>query len=523
VAQGAGVEWYLPMTASSQRISIAILAIGGQGGGVLADWLVDLAEHEGWTVQTTSVPGVAQRTGATIYYAELFRGPAEFGVPVLALMPSPGDVDVVIAAELMEAGRAIQRGLVTPERTTLIASSHRAYAILEKSAMGNGIADPDKVHEAARVAALRYLCFDMASLAEENGSVISASLFGALAGAQVLPFGREAFEAAIRRAGVGVESSLRAFAAAFERAHKPERTRREEAHAFEFPTARNPSVNALLAEIRQEFPAPAHLFLVEGVRKLIDYMDLSYAHDYLRRVRAVAVLDARCGGAERGFEITRETARHLALWMAYEDTIRVADLKTRATRFDRFRREVRAFPGQIVHVSEFLHPRVQEIADTLPVGLGQWLLDTRWARHLVARFATKRIVRTARMRGFVTLWLLGRLGGYRRRTLRYAREMRDLGAWLSRIEHAVLEDYDLACEVARCARVLKGYSETYERGRRSFEALMQAAEGLAGRPDAASRLRALHLAALQDEDGCALKAGLSELGLSARPASVTGG
>ena len=46
--------------------------MGGEGGGVLADWIVDLAEHGGYLAQATSVPGVAQRTGATIYYLELF-------------------------------------------------------------------------------------------------------------------------------------------------------------------------------------------------------------------------------------------------------------------------------------------------------------------------------------------------------------------------------------------------------------------------------------------------------------------
>ena len=46
-------------SAGAQRISIAILAMGGQGGGVLADWVVALAEAQGWAAQSTSVPGVA--------------------------------------------------------------------------------------------------------------------------------------------------------------------------------------------------------------------------------------------------------------------------------------------------------------------------------------------------------------------------------------------------------------------------------------------------------------------------------
>src|ERR671927_313875 len=134
------------MTAQSRprAIKIAILAMGGEGGGVLADWIVDLAEHGGYLAQTTSIPGVAQRTGATIYYIELFPKAAAQAAgkePVLALMPVPGDVDVVLASELMEAGRAIQRGLVTPDRTTLIASTHRVYSIAEKTALGDGRVD----------------------------------------------------------------------------------------------------------------------------------------------------------------------------------------------------------------------------------------------------------------------------------------------------------------------------------------------------------------------------------------------
>ena len=52
-------------------MTIAIAALGGQGGGVLADWLVAVAELHGWMVQSTSVPGVAQRTGTTVYYVEM--------------------------------------------------------------------------------------------------------------------------------------------------------------------------------------------------------------------------------------------------------------------------------------------------------------------------------------------------------------------------------------------------------------------------------------------------------------------
>src|SRR5256714_1387897 len=208
-----------PFPQRQRPISIAILAMGGEGGGVLADWIVDLAESNHYIAQLTSVPGVAQRTGATIYYLEIYPRAGVIDAahePVLALMPTPGDVDVVIASELMEAGRAIQRGLITPDRTTLIASTNRVFAMTEKMALADGRVDPEKLIEACRSAAKTMHAFDMAAIAEAVGSVISAVLFGAVAGAGVLPFRRQAFEAAIKRGGKGVQASLAAFTAGFE-------------------------------------------------------------------------------------------------------------------------------------------------------------------------------------------------------------------------------------------------------------------------------------------------------------------
>ncbi len=170
---------------NAQPIKIAILAMGGEGGGVLADWIVAMAEAHGHIAQTTSVPGVAQRTGATIYYVEMFpaaAAQARGARPVLALMPLPGDVDVVLASELMEAGRAVQRGLVTPDRTTLIASTHRVLAIGERMAMGDGSFDVGRLLRAVKERSREQILFDMDQAAEESGGVINAVLLGALAG-----------------------------------------------------------------------------------------------------------------------------------------------------------------------------------------------------------------------------------------------------------------------------------------------------------------------------------------------------
>src|SRR5262245_64711901 len=183
-------------------VKLAVLAVGGQGGGVLADWITDVAERNGYVAQSTSVAGVAQRTGATIYYVEMCHDTGRR--PVFALSPSQGDVDILIAAELMEAGRAVMRGFVTPDRTTLIASSHRIAAVSEKIEPGDGRASSPKVLEAAEAASRRLIAFDMERIATEARSVISASLFGALAGSGALPFPRLTYEQAISAGGRGV-------------------------------------------------------------------------------------------------------------------------------------------------------------------------------------------------------------------------------------------------------------------------------------------------------------------------------
>ena len=62
--------------ASLRPITVMVCALGGEGGGVLAEWLIDTAIAAGYPAQSTSVPGVAQRTGATSYYIEVFPVPA---------------------------------------------------------------------------------------------------------------------------------------------------------------------------------------------------------------------------------------------------------------------------------------------------------------------------------------------------------------------------------------------------------------------------------------------------------------
>jgi Pyruvate/2-oxoacid:ferredoxin oxidoreductase gamma subunit len=139
----------------------------------------------------------------------------------MALVPSPGGIDLMAASELVEAGRAMQNAFITPERTTLVASTHRIYATSEKMVPTDGRYDAQKILEAAPKVAQKAVLFDMSRLAQEAGTVINAVLFGAMAGSGALPLSREACEAAIRGAGKGAEASLRGFSAGYEHASSP--------------------------------------------------------------------------------------------------------------------------------------------------------------------------------------------------------------------------------------------------------------------------------------------------------------
>src|SRR5215472_3712013 len=373
---------------AERPIKLTIAALGGQGGGVLAQWLVGIAKTEGYIAQSTSVPGVAQRTGATLYYLEFFpRAAAERAgrEPVMALMPVPGDVDCVIASELAEAGRAVQRGLVTAERTTLISSTHRTYAIGEKSAMGNGATDAGQLAELLRGSAKRLILFDMEETAERNHSVISSVLLGALCGGGALPFRKQAFEQAIRSAGIAVAANLAAFEDARQRvqrgdsgfAGKPQRALPQDIPV----TAGSPRMQALLDRVRR-LPPPVQPIALEGTRRVADYQDPRYAASYLERLERVAALEARAETDGGSCALLASTARSLALWMSFEDPIRVADLKTRGSRFVRVRDEIRAPAEQLFGITDFMKPRVQEIAGTMPAPMGRWLLRSagrgRW-------------------------------------------------------------------------------------------------------------------------------------------------
>ncbi len=495
---------------SPRSITIAILAMGGEGGGVLADWLVDLAEHDGYFAQTTSVPGVAQRTGATVYYLEMFPEAATppGSLPVMALGPVPGEVDVVLASELMEAGRALQRGLVSAARTTFIASTHRVYSMTERTAMGDGRVDADKLIAGATAAAKKWIHADFAQLADQTGSLIAPALYGALAASGSLPFSREQFEATITRGGVGVSTSLRAFAAGYAAGFDVASDLHDRV-AVEKPEEKpmlkvGARLAALAERIRADFPSGNHATLIAGITRMADYQDVAYAARYLDQL--MSLVRALPKDSAMAHELLDETARHLALWMSYEDTVRVADLKTRRTRFGRVGAEVKLNKAQHLGINEFLHPRIEEIADTLPASWGRWLLKTAWAKALLRPLTSKgRVVQTSSIRGYLLLYCIAALRPLRPQSLRFGIEQQRISDWLANITALAALQPELALEVARTQRLVKGYGDTHARGWGNYQRIMTKLPQLQSMPHGAKKLKDLSQAALADDSGQAFE------------------
>jgi indolepyruvate ferredoxin oxidoreductase, beta subunit len=244
----------------------------------------------------------------------------------------------------------------------------------------------------------------------------------------------------------------------------------------------------LAARVRQSFPPASHEILLAGILKLADYQDERYAAEYLDRLEPVRDADTGDGA------LLKETARYLALWMSYEDAIRVADLKIRRARFDRVQQESRASAEQLVRINEFLHPQIAEFADIAPAPIGRWLLRSSVAERLV-RWLTHKgtVLQTTSLSGFVRLYIVASLRPTRRRSLRFQREHAKIAEWLTQLLAHAKVDYEVAVEIAQCPRLVKGYGETHERGSRKFDEVMRAVP-----MSDAAKLRALREAALAE-------------------------
>ena len=513
----------------TQPISILLCALGGEGGGVLADWLVDVARHAGYPAQATSIPGVAQRTGATTYYLEIYPLPhseLHGRLPVLGLNPLPGRLDALVSSELLETARQIGNGMASNDRTLVISASSRALTTAEKMTMGDGRRPEGPLLDVIAEHSLRHHVMDMARLCQENGTLVSAIMLGAIAASGLLPFKRSHYEAVLAGPTKAAQASLRGFAAAFdlvtrqrEQAKYLEQVMKPTAPAFSFM----PESSAVLpSEAAAAFPPALHPLMGLAHQRLIEYQSPAYASLYVQRLKRLLAAEVSAAPSEDARPVTAEATRWLALWMAFDDIIRVADLKSRASRWDRVTQEVKAKEGDVLKVYDHFKPGVPEMAALLPQGLANRLL--RWDRARVAKgqapWALPIKVARHALWGMASLRLLASLRVLRPLGSRYATEQVLIEEWLGGIEAATRLSPALGLELARCGQLIKGYGSTNERGKDNLLHILRHVCGPASQVPVAQQAEAvarIRQAALQDEAGQALDQALLQHGAPVRP------
>ena len=498
---------------SAQRpITLLIAALGGEGGGVLTNWIVDAAEKAGFPVQSTSIPGVAQRTGATTYYVEIFPVKAsELGGkrPVLALTPGVGDIDIAVASELLEAGRTVAAGFVTPDRTHMIASLSRFYAMDEKVAMGDGRFDSDTLTAVINDNARDALLFDMAKLAAEAGSIISAVMLGAIAGANRLPVTADQLEAAIRADGKSVDSNLRGFRAGLDAA----RAKVAPVRPVEPKKSAATTLAALEQDVIRTMPAIAQPIAIEGVRRLVPYQSIAYARLYLERLVAIAKADEQSGAQGK---LLKEVARHLAVRMSYEDVVRVAQAKIAPARMARIARDELRVKDEPYSVHDFLKPGIEELCQLLPPFLARPIISASEKRGWLGKVYFGMEINSTSISGYLRFWTLAKLRAIRPYGHRYAQEQAQLTGWLALIAEAAQHSSAFALEVADCARLIKGYGDTYARGLHNYQLIeakiiRPALTGNIPMSRAADAVASARTAALVDPEGESLARCLAEI------------
>jgi indolepyruvate ferredoxin oxidoreductase beta subunit len=206
--------------------------------------------------------------------------------------------------------------------------------------------------------------------------------------------------------------------------------------------------------------------------------------------------------------------------MCYEDVIRVADLKTRRSRFERIREEVQARPGEPVHVTEFLKPGVEELAAVMPRLVAGPLMWLARVSGLAGKLNVGMHVKTTSVSGFLLLRCLAALRPLRPLTSRWREEQALIGRWLTAVTAAAKHHPGLALEIAQCGRLIKGYGETHARGKASFLRILGTLiEGdvVADPAARAKAIRAARESALADPEGRKLEQSLETQGITPLP------
>ncbi|MGK2941413.1 MAG: indolepyruvate oxidoreductase subunit beta family protein [Immundisolibacter sp.] len=463
------------MSRQDRATRILIGTVGGQGGGVLADWMVKGLINAGWQAQSIGLLGLSQRAGSVIYYVE--ARPQTQRAPILSAYAVPGDVDLLLSQEFLELGRLLQGGFAHPD-CTIIANTYRYYGTLEKTPAEGGIYPSGVIRKAAEtLSSDSYLFHAQEVVARAGLSLLSSNavLLGAVVASKVFALAPEPFRTAIEEAEVGVGDNLKAFDLGYQMMREgtlPRALFKEnevldwqqlaDQRAQALPQRRRGEYRSLLDQGRSAVPPLARIF-AEACYRLLDFQDAAYVRDYIVRVREIYAAEQAKNGSET-YAITEAYGQHLANWMGYEDAQRVAQLKLRPERFAKMRDDHGVRGEDPFWVDDFLAPDPPQIYGMLPAPIGRWIRaqGRRW-REDFDHISMPMRVRSNRPWGYFTLSLVSAMRHVRRRSLRHHEELLLLQRWRDAVLLWLGRSTALGQLAADAGRVVKGYGRVRDK------------------------------------------------------------
>jgi len=466
-------------------IKILIPAVGGQGGGLLTEWLLQAFETEEYDVQSISLPGLAQRGGSTTYYLEAYPLTEDEGV-IFSQFPVPGDVDLILSQEFLELGRMLERGYGS-ENTVIISSTHRMYSTEEKLPITSGIYEDEKLIEFAKEFSKKFIGLNALNLAKQNGMnelASNAILFGALSASNALPLSKESFLKAIEKTAVSVKSNLQAFETGFNNVIESH-ILDSSSNAVPEPTYDeinylNPSdiekINDLKSDLFDAYPEYLWPFIEEALFRQADYQGFWYAELFVERIKKILKIEVQ--NPEEDFKMSEYVIKNLALLMTYEDGIRVSELKVRDKRFERIKKDMQISDDQIFEVIDYLKPEADEIYGLMPdfivrpvlFFLSSSIFRTFQRSGRPVAVAQKPV--TTSFFGYLRIWTLSKMKFMRPSSYRYKNEQKTIDLYLESAEKFGKLDYKLGFSIAKSGSIIKGYGRVRRRTRDSFNRLI---------------------------------------------------
>lgn len=129
----------------------------------------------------------------------------------------------------------------------------------------------------------------------------------------------------------------------------------------------------------------------------------------------------------------RQTARHRAIHMSFEDVIRLAQAEIDPARFQRIAAEMGIAPGTPFAVVEFLKPGIKEITAILPPFLARPILALSARTGWLKALSWGMEIKTSSVAGYLRFHLLSRWRRFRQRSYRYAEDQQAIETWLALI------------------------------------------------------------------------------------------